>query len=436
MKAGWRYTPVNGGQPAGPGSGEAILDVENLAAMAPGAHIDVYEGPSPRRTPTSMTRWTHTRRSSTPTATRSISTSWGARASRRPQEGQPGLQGREPTCSSRPPRRASRCSARPATTDRRLRHLETPTSGRARTRSPWMTRPASPTSCRSGARRSRRGDPAAHEQVWNDGPNGGAGGGGISAVVGDARLAAGVDRPGHRAARQRDYANADSVEQQLRLPAELLPATVRGRAATPCRLVPDVSAQADEYTGAITVYREGQAAATAGPRPAGTSSATPLWAALLALANASPACASQPRPRRRRLRQPAAVRGGVEPGRVRRLVQRHHRGQQRHLRPRRWAGVPGRARLRPGVWPGIAAADRARRHPRSRLLPVQLVAASAGTGGTRLAPAPGSDGRRREGHRSQESGFAGGGIPEVAGCRSGQLPFAVQRRSRAGRHSR
>ena len=39
--------PVDGGQPAGSGSGEAILDVENVSALAPGASIDVYEGTSP-----------------------------------------------------------------------------------------------------------------------------------------------------------------------------------------------------------------------------------------------------------------------------------------------------------------------------------------------------------------------------------------------------
>jgi kumamolisin len=39
--------PVDGGLPVGPGFGEANLDVEDLSAMAPGATIDVYEGPSP-----------------------------------------------------------------------------------------------------------------------------------------------------------------------------------------------------------------------------------------------------------------------------------------------------------------------------------------------------------------------------------------------------
>jgi hypothetical protein len=55
-----------------------------------------------------------------------------------------------------------------------------------------------------------------------------------------------------------------------------------------CRQLPDVSAQADEFTGAVTVY-----SASFGPGAqgwttiGGTSSATPIWAGLLALINTS-----------------------------------------------------------------------------------------------------------------------------------------------------
>src|ERR1700733_11254459 len=41
-----KVVPVDGGQPTGPGSGEAVLDVEDISAMAPGANIDVYEAPN------------------------------------------------------------------------------------------------------------------------------------------------------------------------------------------------------------------------------------------------------------------------------------------------------------------------------------------------------------------------------------------------------
>jgi kumamolisin len=38
--------PVDGGQPAGAGVGEAALDIENVSALAPGARIEVYEAPN------------------------------------------------------------------------------------------------------------------------------------------------------------------------------------------------------------------------------------------------------------------------------------------------------------------------------------------------------------------------------------------------------
>ncbi|HLK45852.1 MAG TPA: protease pro-enzyme activation domain-containing protein, partial [Acidimicrobiales bacterium] len=39
-------TAVDGGEPSGFGSGEALLDVEDVSALAPGARIDVYEAPN------------------------------------------------------------------------------------------------------------------------------------------------------------------------------------------------------------------------------------------------------------------------------------------------------------------------------------------------------------------------------------------------------
>ncbi|MGH3054145.1 MAG: S53 family peptidase, partial [Gaiellaceae bacterium] len=38
--------PVDGGQPEGPGSGEATLDIQDVSGFAPGANIDVYEAPN------------------------------------------------------------------------------------------------------------------------------------------------------------------------------------------------------------------------------------------------------------------------------------------------------------------------------------------------------------------------------------------------------
>lgn len=106
------------------------------------------------------------------------------------------------------------------------------------------------------------------EQVWNDGADGGAGSGGISAVWG-------------APAWQLPFINSKVVAK-----AESVGDTdFCGLSA--CREAPDVSAQADEYTGAVTVY----AGIFGGwSTIGGTSSSSPLWAAMLADIGSTPAC--------------------------------------------------------------------------------------------------------------------------------------------------
>ena len=79
--------------------------------------------------------------------------------------------------------------------------------------------------------------------------------------------------PGSRC-RDADYTNAAGVEQRFGYPTGFCDSTLPGATATtPCRLVPDVSAQADEYTGAPTFYSE--AFKAKGSRAAGSRSAGP-----------------------------------------------------------------------------------------------------------------------------------------------------------------
>ena len=110
------------------------------------------------------------------------------------------------------------------------------------------------------------------EQVWNDGATGGAGGGGISAVWSAPSwqsdgLVRGFDDP-------RVVAAAEKLD-------------VPSCSSAPCRETPDVTAQADEYTGAITVYETQYGGWTTF---GGTSSSTPLWAAMLADVASTSAC--------------------------------------------------------------------------------------------------------------------------------------------------
>ena len=59
--------------------------------------------------------------------------------------------------------------------------------------------------------------------------------------------------------------------------------------------MPDVSAQGDEFTGAVTLFGKslGYGPADGWATIGGTSSATPIWAAMLALVNASPMCSTE-----------------------------------------------------------------------------------------------------------------------------------------------
>ena len=83
--------PVEGGQPAGPGFGEANLDVEDLSAMAPDATIDVYEGPSPGANGVIYDPADEYAAIIDADRDQVISTSWGL-CEQAIQSGQPGLQ--------------------------------------------------------------------------------------------------------------------------------------------------------------------------------------------------------------------------------------------------------------------------------------------------------------------------------------------------------
>ncbi len=106
----------------------------------------------------------------------------------------------------------------------------------------------------------------------------------------------GIDFPGSE-----DYENANEVERRFGYKPGFCDAALHGiPQGTPCRLVPDVSAQADWETGAITVYSREYRGSGEEQSPSGwvtsggTSSATPIWAGMLALADASPGCRANP----------------------------------------------------------------------------------------------------------------------------------------------
>ncbi len=284
---------VDGGQPAGPGSGEANLDVEDIEAIAPGASVDVYEGASPGSNGLIYDPVDPYAAMINADRDQIISTSWGL-CEQAVQQGQPGLQQAENALFEQAAAQGQSVfssSGDNGSDDCNTFETTTPVSGQNPlsvddpSSQPYVTSVGGTTIDDASTQPPL-------EQAWNDGALDGADGGGISQswVMPAWQRAAtvpGIARPGTN-----DYVNANRVEKSFGFPENFCQQAVAGaNNSTPCRVVPDVSAQADEFTGAITVFEADFGGwSTVG----GTSSSTPIWAALLALVNASPACAAHP----------------------------------------------------------------------------------------------------------------------------------------------
>jgi hypothetical protein len=283
--------PVDGGQPAGTGSGEAILDVEDVSAIAPGATIDVYEGVSPGPDGADYDPVDPYAAMIDADADQIISTSWGL-CEQAIQAGQPGLQAAENLLFEQAAAQGQSVFAAAGdngSDDCNTYETDTPVSGQNPVS---VDDPGSQPYVVSvgGTTIDDAATQPPGEHVWNDGANGGAGGGGISQswvmpAWQQQATVPGIAEPGGAV-----YAAANQAEQEFGYqPGFCQPAVAGASSSPPCRLVPDVSAQADEFTGAVTIY---QAAYGGWTTIGGTSSATPIWAATLALVNASPTCAT------------------------------------------------------------------------------------------------------------------------------------------------
>ncbi len=267
---------IDGGAGTGPGGGEAALDVEDALSLAPGAGIDVYEGPNDG----TGAYDTYNAIVSQDVA-QVVSTSWGecepgigyAAADEAKAENtlfmQAASQG-QTVIAAAGDSGSEACYNPPDDTDAALA-VGDPAS------QPYVTGVGGTSlALNSSNKRSS-------EVVWNDGTSGGAGGGGVSSYW---------QMPSY----QSGASSSLNVIQSKSAGCSLGAATY-----TTCRQVPDVSADANEYSGYVIYYCGGCSTGsngTSGTGAAGwqaiggTSAAAPLWAALVAEADASSDCSS------------------------------------------------------------------------------------------------------------------------------------------------
>lgn len=121
------------------------------------------------------------------------------------------------------------------------------------------------------------------ETVWNNGDNGDAGGGGISQAwaMPPRQDSVAVPQTSADEACSNDPSGTADVFHLRGVPTAL-------PGGTTCRELPDVSALADPQTGPTVFY------AGSWTQIGGTSSSTPMWAAMLAEINGSSGCTTLP----------------------------------------------------------------------------------------------------------------------------------------------
>ena len=273
---------VDGGQTAGSGEGEAILDIQDVSAFAPGASIDVYEAPN-----TTFGSLDEYAQIVNDDQDQVVTSSWGL-CEQAVQQGEPGVQQAEnlifeqaaaqgqTVFSAAGDEGSNDCNAFETTSPvDPVLSVDDPSS------QPYVV-------AAGGTTMDDATQPAS-EHVWNDGAAWGAGGGGISESW---------PMPAWQAAPQVPGGVGSTANQNQVNDAENFMGTgfclddnPGGYFVNACRQVPDVSADADEFTGAVTIYI---AAFGGWTTIGGTSSAAPMWAGMLADVNASSTCKANP----------------------------------------------------------------------------------------------------------------------------------------------
>ena len=274
------YVSVDGGAGGGAGSGEAALDIENLIGLAPGVNVLVYQGPnSASGSPGSGPYDTFSAIINQDRA-RVVTVSWGqcesalGRGNATAEDTlfqQAAVEGQTIVAASGD-NGSEDCDTGGALPQTQLA-VDDPSS------QPFVTG--------VGGTSLKSLGPRPSESVWNSGgtpvtvaaqSQPGAGGGGVSSFWGmpPAQL------------------NASSF---LGVRGSAAAGSACGNAGGFCREVPDVSADGDPSTGYL-IYWNGSRSVpdqeSGWQGIGGTSAAAPLWAALMAIADSSSACAGVP----------------------------------------------------------------------------------------------------------------------------------------------
>ncbi|HEY5023636.1 MAG TPA: protease pro-enzyme activation domain-containing protein, partial [Acidimicrobiales bacterium] len=243
---------------SGPGGGEAALDIEMVIGMAPSVNVKVYVGPNGGTGPLDTYL-----RMVDDDSTQVISTSWGQCEAQLPAAyiqaessifQQAVAQG-QTVVAAAGDEGSEDCYLFPSSVDTRLQ-VDDPAS------QPWVTGAGGTTISAIG--------PAPTESVWNTGLLTGTGGGGNSTMwtMPAWQRGPGVQSPDTKA--QDTFTGAQPC------------AVSSGVGTVSCREVPDVAADGDPRTG-LAVFCS--CVSGGWVRIGGTSMASPLWAALAALAD-------------------------------------------------------------------------------------------------------------------------------------------------------
>ncbi|MFL5863812.1 MAG: protease pro-enzyme activation domain-containing protein, partial [Solirubrobacteraceae bacterium] len=269
------YVPVDRGAGTGPGSGEAALDIENVIGLAPNVNVLVYRGPNSNSGAPGSGPYDTFSAIVNQDRARVVTISWGQceaalgkadAAAENTLFQQATVEGQS-IIAADGDSGAEDCNS-PGTASQTQAAVDDPSS------QPFVTGVGGTSLHTLGGRPS--------ESVWNSGGGvvtgtlqPGASGGGISDVWP-------MPAPQVASASGLGVRSAQAAGRAC------------GRSGGFCREVPDVSADGDPASGYL-IYWNGSGSVGGEPRGwqgiGGTSGAAPVWAALLALADGSPACA-------------------------------------------------------------------------------------------------------------------------------------------------